>query len=798
MRDGNRFTTQLRAWSLALCLGLSNAAGAAAPWVRWEPPAWGPLSGQLGLGFQGKPISDAQRVVVNNGHFYTPGPDGAIGTADDVRMRWFGVNLAGVAAFPPESQAKALVATLASWGFNAVRLHYIDAPPSTDPTVVNTVLGHGAYPSLNPVALGRLRRLLAELRDHGMYVQLNPIAAYTASPEQDGVPPLGDGQARLPTNNPLAAIEPALLQRQQRYLSLLASALDLAHQPALAQVDVVNESSLLAAWTHWDPDHWQRTVQGPYARTLNQAWESWVTRTHGSPAAAWLAWGLPPADRLPVPTPRQPTAEAAPATDALGKSWAAARTRLVQWAHLLPAAWQQVVVAWLAPGHGRANALTHDHMRFLATMDQRHVEALRTTLHQAIRPDLPVAGTQASYGNGWNAVAHAGMDFVDEHFYVDHYQFPGPPWDMANWYQTQESLSGTAWGRLASTATLRDSNRPYVISEFGQPYPNPLGQELVLAMATLARLQDWDGLFLFDHDAFDPQRRSPAMFDLQGDWPRSVVSALASQLYRNGRVAALPAPASAATLAPDTDALTASWLRQRRPDHWTHEARQTNPALTPQTLTRWSTAVGAPTAAATASPPKADTGAQPVPVLTGNGLNRLSAQWPGGAWVSGRLTGGSSGHLDRLKWHMPLGEDEQWATVVLTQSSTHDSRWLLAVITPTVGSNPSQPPTPHTWVQHPSGHDRWTLQPAGESNAPSAHPISHTPLWTEPARLRIELPAAAHRAQVWRLNAVGERTAAVALQPAESGRWLLPVNPPEGAGQAPALWFEINWPRDAQ
>lgn len=749
----------------ALLVGLSLSAStwADAPLMRWEPPPWGPLSPTLGLGFQGAPLPESQKVVVKDGHFYTPGPDGAMGTPDDVRMRWFGINIAGVAAFPPEAQAKPLVATLASWGFNAVRIHYIDAPPNPNPAVVSSVLGQGPYPTFNPVAVARLRHLLSELRAHGMYVQLNPIAAYTASPQGDGVPALS-GAARLPTNNPLAAIHPELLRRQQRYLTELSAALDLKHQPALAQVDAVNESSLLAAWTHWDPDHWQRTVQGEYALALSQAWQAWALRTHGSAAAARQAWGLQGDQPLPEPTPRHPLPPMGGSRDegGLGGWLAQWRSHLMQWVHRLPPTWQPTLTAWLSPNAINANTLAHDYLRFLAEQDQRHVQALRTTLRNAIRADLPVAGTQASYGNAWGTVSQAGMDFVDDHFYVDHYQFPGKSWDMTDWYVSRESLSdgGPAWARFQGMASLRDRARPYVIGEFGQPYPNPLGQELVVTLATQARLQDWDGLFLFDHDAHNPARRSPATFDIQGDWSRAVVTALSSHFFRTGSLAALPAPKGTA---PDPQAFTEAWLRQRRPDYWTRE----NAPATP-------------------------TGMHPE-------INRLSAQWPGAAWVSGLLPGGSSGDLGGARWHMPLGESAQAATllaVAMDQRPLAQSRhWLLAATMPTVGSHDTPgPPAPQTWARAPLNTERWTLEPAKGSQAQSAPPITTVPLWTEPARMRVELPARAHTAQIWRLNAVGERTRSVALEPGGDGHWLLPLNPPQAPGQAPTLWFEIQWP----
>lgn len=783
---------------LWLCLGLSmcSSAWSTSPLVRWDPPDWGPLSPHLGLGHAAGRIADGQRVVAIGPHFFTPGPDGELGTPDDVRMRWYGINVAGVAAFPTADGARQLSRTLASWGFNAVRIHYIDAPPHPDPAVVNSVLSDGPYPSFNPVAIERLRHLLAELRDQGLYVQLNPIAAYTLRPQQDGVPPLappaplargaaGNAEARLPANHPLAAIHPDLLQRQQTYLTQLAQHLDLRHQPALAMVDAVNESSLLATWTQWDPKGWVHTVSGEYAQRLEGAWARWVDRTHGGLPAALQAWGLPASTPLPTPTPTEPHGVGLSPGGNTSSWWSRAWQRVARLVDLLPPAWRATVSGWLRANSPLPNGVLHDYLRFLTELDRQHGEALRATLRESIRPDLPVTGTQVGYGNGWGTVAQAGMDFVDDHLYVDHYQFAGTNWDMNNWYVSREALSGQAWPRLVGAAALRDRTRPYIISEFGQPYPNPLGPEMALTLATLARLQDWDGLFLFDHDAFDTQRRAPAHFDIQGDWPRAVVSALASRVLLSDGLAAIPAETVAQA---DPASFTASWLRQRRPDYWSHELQQATPPALADALQAW----GYGPAPQTATPHSDRTS----PMLR-HSAGRLSADWATGAWVSGRFVGASQGLMGEVHWALPVGHDEQLATLVLVSGDGlplgQSRHWLLGVVTPTVGSSASAtPPMPHTWAQHPSGSQRWTLAPVAGAAGPSEPPNSVPPLWTEPPRLRLELPARAAQAQVWRLGARGEHLGQVGLLPGSQGRWHLPTGP-AASGQPPSMWFDIRW-----
>lgn len=744
--------------------------------VPWQPPEWGPL--ELPAGWMRPPQGPiTQYVVVSGRHLVTAGSDQRIGTPDDQRMRWWGINLAGAAAFPREADAARLAQTLASWGFNAVRLHYIDGPTHPDGKTIRSVLSDGPYPSFNPVAVGRLRHFMEQLRQHGIYIQLNPIAAHRAQPVRDGVPPLTPTQEPLPHNNPLAALHPGLLAQQKAYLQGLATALSLRQQPALAQVDLVNESSLLATWTAWNPDQWSEWVQGDYAQLLAKAWQAWVLERYGSEDKARAAWGLSNATPgpLPLPTPRSPEPVRPPKTSG-GGMWSPGEWHSVinRWVAKLPANWQATLHRLTGASPVTSHPLLQDHLQFLADTDRRHLQALRNTLKSAIRADLPVAGTQASDGGGWNWFSHADMDFTDDHFYVDHYQFPGQAWDFEDWYVKREALSDQAWNRFAAHVALRDRSRPYVLSEFGQPYPNPLSAAQVLTLATAARQQDWDGLFLFDHEVLDATRTAPQSFDLQGDWPRALASAVASRLFLHGSLPASVDP-SGVSAPPSPAELTAAWLTHRRPDYWQRSLSAGNRVPPLANTTDGSSAL--------------------APGLSRDGEALLWGFTPEVAWVGGRWVGGASGRLNELAWRVPPGTEPQEVTLALAAEGTalphQGQRWLLAVLRPTMGSQPGTVPAQaQRWAPHPSGADRWTLAPVKGSGKPSASPFSVAPLWTETSPMELLWTSGGTAPEVWHLDVRGRRLGLVPLQAHPQGGWLIPLQGPPGSGP-PRLWFEI-------
>jgi hypothetical protein len=135
-------------------------------------------------------LTAADRVFVRDGHFYTVGPDLTPNTADDARIRFFGVNLAFGANFPVQADAARIAKRLRRLGVNLVRLHHMDSSPdpSSNPSNAGSTLLDGPYPSFNETAVQRLRDFLAVLSAEGVYANLNLHVGYTFRPAMDGVP----------------------------------------------------------------------------------------------------------------------------------------------------------------------------------------------------------------------------------------------------------------------------------------------------------------------------------------------------------------------------------------------------------------------------------------------------------------------------------------------------------------------------------------------------------------------------------------------------------------------------------
>ncbi|AOZ05374.1 beta-galactosidase [Cupriavidus malaysiensis] len=443
------------------------------------------------------PLDAASRLFVRDGHFYQVGADLAPGTADDRRVRLFGVNLTFGGNFPDAAGAVALARRLRKLGVNAVRLHHLDSLPSDEREAPLSILSSGPYPSFNPVAVARLRHLIDALASEGIYIDLNLHVGYRFRPAVDDLPALDDGMTMPPLDAPIHVYDERLIARQIGYARGLIDGLGLRRNPALALVEIDNESSLLNAWHN---GHWSEAIPSAYAPELRRRWRGWLQQRYATLAAACDAWGgcddgPDSAARLPEP----------------GR----------------------------ARGQGAQRRLS-DFLEFLAATDKAYFDRLRAAVHEAGDPLVPVTGTQMTFGGAMNFDAQASMDFIDEHIYVAHPNYPGGRGDAGRWRIPVLSASADEMNRLLALGQRRDRRRPFVVSEYNEPFPNPRGSEIIPIMSLLAAQQDWDGIFFFEYSDSATPPRAPARFNLAGDWGKYVLAGPSARLFRTFGLAPLP------------------------------------------------------------------------------------------------------------------------------------------------------------------------------------------------------------------------------------------------------------------
>ncbi len=475
------------------------------------------LSGPPDASHLNHTLDAADRIAVRGPHFFRVGPDQKPGTADDQRVRFFGANLSFAANFPAETDATALARRLRKLGFNAVRLHHIDTHLTDDTEQPNGILGTGPYPTFNDEAVKRLKTLVAALAEEGLYINLNLRVGYRFRPAIDGLPPLDDGQDTPPSvETPIHVYYPDLIERQKTYARDLILRLGLTRHPALAMVEINNESSLLHAWQGRE---WHNAIPSAYAPVLSQAWGQWLIEKYGNLDAACAAWsscGDAAADALP----------------AQGLFHQGGRVTY-------PRQMQDRLRKLLSPSRNNT-AYNRDFLAFLTEMDRRYVDGMKAVVRDAVGWDVPVTGTQIGYGGVLNFDSQAQMDYVDDHIYVGHPMHNGPSWRSEDWYIPEIAISDTGIETLLARSLRRDANKPFVVSEFNQPFPARTGSEILPLIAAVAALQDWDGLFFYGYSSESSPFPAPERFSLSGDWSKYALSGQSARLFRHELIATLP------------------------------------------------------------------------------------------------------------------------------------------------------------------------------------------------------------------------------------------------------------------
>lgn len=718
------------------------------------------------------PLAAGDRIVTRGRHFYRVGPDLKPGTADDRRVRLFGANLSFAANFPDKTRAADLAVRLRKAGFNAVRLHHLDFHLDDGKERPKGILGTGPYPSFNPEAVNRLRTLITALSREGIYVNLNLRVGYRFRPAIDGMPALDDDAATQKfLGSPIHVYYPPLIARQETYARELIRQLGLADNPALAMVEINNESSLLHAW---QTREWQDALPSAYAEVLRNEWEAWMLAQYGSAEAACKAWAgceaLPADQLLPY---------------SLFDRGSAAQSRL---SHLLSR-------VGLASQDENDTVRHRDFLRFLAAMDKRYLDGMRAVVQQAAGWNVPVTGTQIIYGGVLNFDSHADMDYIDEHTYIGHPIFNGPNWQSEDWYIPDVAISATEIDTLLSLSLRRAADKPFVVSEFNQPYPSRTGAEILPLMAAVAALQDWDGLFFFGYSDEPAPYHSPNQFSLSGDWSKYALSGQSAKIFRHYLLPVLPTR----TALPFSAPARLSTALQGPIRSGTLEARleqlfKQTPALA------WKTQLSQ-NLSATAEPEPAEVAAlaqagSASPFVTHDReQRRIQLFSPKVYGLFGSLDD-TPVALERFQLSGTQNNAEPVALLMTSldgQDLPQSSRILLTLAGFTTGSQPgSLPKRPKTTRPYPQAkQERITLEPEPLSHKPSGRLATTPPAWVERTPVRLFIPAAPQRVRVYPLDGAGRRKAALPLQ-AGTG--------PNGAGaraelqQTPdkaSIWYEL-------
>lgn len=412
------------------------------------------------------PIGPADRIIVRNGHFFTVGADLEPNTIDDKQIRFFGINLAFGANFPEQGDAVRIARRFRQLGINAVRFHHMDSRPdkNTDPSSAQSILTDGPFPTINMVSAIRLKYFIEALASEGIYSFLELHVGYQFRPSVDDVPDF-PGENKMPkASKPLHIFYPRMITLQEEYLKKIIAVLGVRDNPALASVEISNESSLVYSWTTHSIE---KSVMGFYRNALNVAM---LDVSNGSVSL---------------------------------DSYVSREAQLA--------------------------ALTELDRQFFARM--------RAAVHSVTDDKVPVSGTQVEFGSLMVLDSNKDMDVLDSHIYVDHYRYGDDKAKNEDWQIDDVGVFDRYLPRVVARAFFREPNKPFLITEYNQPWPNRYSPEILPFLATFASFQDWDGLFFFAYEhQRDWDRQIPKGFNLNGEMGKLVAFGQAAWIFRAGAI----------------------------------------------------------------------------------------------------------------------------------------------------------------------------------------------------------------------------------------------------------------------
>ena len=420
------------------------------------------------------PAGENGFVRIRNGHLAKP---------DGSRLRLWGVHLTdwsrGSVLLPPKEDTPMWAQTLARFGVNVVRLHFIDLDA---PRGIIAAGGNDSR-SFEPQQLDRLDFLVSELKKRGIYVDLNLNVgrSYKAG---DGVQDFD----KIRWAKGMTLYDPRLIELQKEYAKQILTHInpytktEYRNEPAVAIVEILNENAL-----------WVGFSAPPY-------YDSLLTTQYN----AWLTKNRTPAE---VQRLREITGVAGDAT----------------------------IPRLKGPEVGAAPKERFDaEMAFVTAVETNFYVGMARYLKDTLGVKVPITGTadHSHSGSSYPMLASlAKLDIMDGHVYWQH---PGSP-PPVNTPMVNDPLHSTVV-QLARTAV---AGKPYTVSEFNHPFPNDWASEGIPILAAYGRLQDWDAIMLY---TFEPKKDADWKsyvgdpFDISLDPVRMTQMAAGSLIFLRGDV----------------------------------------------------------------------------------------------------------------------------------------------------------------------------------------------------------------------------------------------------------------------
>ncbi len=378
-------------------------------------------------------------IRIQDGHFVRP---------NGQRIRFWGVHLTdwsrGSILLPEKADAAMYAASLARFGVNMVRLHFLDLAAPRG--IIDSTRNDSR--AFDPQQLDRLDYLISALKKRGIYLDLN-LNVGRSYKEGDGVRDFD----KIRWGKGLTLFDPRLIELQKEYAKNLLTHVnpytgtEYRNEPAIAIVEILNENGIYLGF---------RAPTPYYDDELTALYNAWLEQKRSPEERKKLRELTTAAAGAPIPRLQGPEAATAPKE--------------------------------------RYDVET----AFYMDLETRFYRDMSAYLKNELGVKAPITGT-ADHSHSSSPYAMLAslskLDVVDGHVYWQH---PGSP-PPVNTPMVNDPLHSTVV-QLSRTAF---AGKPYTVSETNHPFPNDWAGEGIPIIAAYGSFQDWDAIIMY---TFEPKR----------------------------------------------------------------------------------------------------------------------------------------------------------------------------------------------------------------------------------------------------------------------------------------------------
>ncbi|RKY82361.1 hypothetical protein DRQ07_01545 [candidate division KSB1 bacterium] len=149
-----------------------------------------------------------------------------------------------------------------------------------------------------------------------------------------------------------------------------------------------------------------------------------------------------------------------------------------------------------------SNERVKDMSSFYIKLQDDFYAEMYNYLKKQLKVKVPIVGTNWNVGPPDLAV-QSRLDYIDNHAYWDHPQFPNIPWSQTDWFINNTAMvesknGGTIPWLMGGVGYV---GKPFTVSEYNHPFPNRYQTEGVLFITAYSSFHDVDGLMFFDYSS---------------------------------------------------------------------------------------------------------------------------------------------------------------------------------------------------------------------------------------------------------------------------------------------------------